>query len=84
MKTYSTTLPMLQAKLFEEVLNQLGFTTFRNEAGVGMLGLTLRYERQEDLDAAYGLYRDVLAKCKDETDLFVMWSHPADRIYREV
>ena len=49
-----------------------------------VLSLTLRYKRQEDLDAAYGLYRDILAKCKDETDLFVMWSHPADRIYREV
>lgn len=58
-QTYSLTLPLEQAKLFEEVLNQLGFTTFRNAAGVGMLGLTIRYERREDLDAAYELYRDI-------------------------
>ena len=57
--TYTLTLPLEQAKLFEEVLNQLGFTTFRNAAGVGMLGLTIRYERREDLDAAYELYRDI-------------------------
>lgn len=58
-QAYSLTLPLEQAKLFEEVLNQLGFTTFRNAAGVGMPGLTIRYERRKDLDAAYELYLDI-------------------------